>query len=258
MPAAAGTALELAGDELADWPQGDVAALKLHRVLVPGKPAASTICPGCERACAMPVQVLPRAGRAASLFIVCDKPVDINRVQVAPAALERWRITAQALADAIARLIGSDSAATPVDAGQGFRLGIVKGRKDRGTVYLRTGSGAPHLAVAGHELELPLVLTVQQQSLVLDVRRLARCVDAPAGGVGLLAESPAERRQRLAERVAREKIKGTRAFLKVVAEEEGITDGRLKQLLRPARLKPADWAAPLSTTRTSTPKKSNR
>ena len=65
-------AVEVPGDELAGWPQDDVAALKSHSVLMPGKPAESAICPGCERACVMPVQVLPRAGRPASLFVVWD------------------------------------------------------------------------------------------------------------------------------------------------------------------------------------------
>jgi hypothetical protein len=256
--AAGGRALDVPGDELAGWPLDEVAALKSHRVLVPGKPADSTICPGCERACAMPVHVLPRAGRAASLFIVCDKPVDINRVAVAPVALERWRTTAQGLADALAALITGENASALEEAVQGFRLGVVKGRKDRGPVHLRTTAGDPRLMVAGHALELSLVLTIQDQRLVLDLPRLARCVDAPAGGVGVPSEAPQDRRQRLAERVEREKAKGTRAFLKVVAAEEGITDGRLKQLLKPTPSKPADWTAPLLAPGASTPKNPKR
>ena len=45
-------------------------------------------------------------------------------------------------------------------------------------------------------------------------------------------ESPVQRRERLKTRVNQEKAKGTRAFLKVVAQEEGISVTRLKQLLQ--------------------------
>ena len=167
-------------------------------------------------------------------------------------------MSAQGLADALAALIGSGAAAVPMDAGQGLRLGVVKGRKDRAPVNLQTAAGSPRLVLAGHALELTLVLTVGQNGLVLDLSRLARCVDAPAGGVGVATETPKDRRRRLAERVASEKVKGTRAFLKVVAAEVGITDVWLKQLLKPTKPEPADWIAPLSTKRTSTPKKPNR
>lgn len=42
-----------------------------------------------------------------------------------------------------------------------------------------------------------------------------------------------ERRKRLIERVAEEKNKGNKSFLKTVAEEEGISRSRLKQLIDP-------------------------
>jgi len=48
------------------------------------------------------------------------------------------------------------------------------------------------------------------------------------------AESPHDRRSRLALRVMQEKTKGTKAFLKVVAEEEGIGKSRLQQILKAA------------------------
>lgn len=236
--AAGGGVVEVPGDELEGWPQDDVAALKSHAVLLPGKPADSAICAGCERACVMQVQVLPRAGRAASLFIVCDKPVDINRVAVAPAALERWRASALGLADALARLLGSDSAVPAVVAASGFRLGVVKGRKDKAVVHLLFGEDGPRLEVAGHVIELGLVLTMQQHRVALDMRRLGRCADAPAAISERPAETPDDRRKRLAERVLREKAKGTKNFLQVVADEEGISKGRLHQIL--TRAKPRD------------------
>ena len=255
---AGGGVVEVPGDELAGWPQDDVAALKSHAVLLPGKPAESAICPGCERTCLMPVQVVPRVGHLASLFIVCDKPVDINRVAVAPAALERWRLTGAGLADALARLLGSDGAVPSDAATSGFRLGVAKGRKDKAEVRLRVGAGKPRLIVAGHEIDLDLVLAVQHQQLVLDLRWLARCADAPVADAAVVVEEPEKRRKRLTARVAKERAKGTRGFLKVVAAEEDISVPRLKQLVAAPKPSATDWIAPLSMTSATSSKKPKR
>ncbi|MGQ0443619.1 MAG: hypothetical protein ACT4O2_00450 [Beijerinckiaceae bacterium] len=48
--------------------------------------------------------------------------------------------------------------------------------------------------------------------------------------LGVNTETPEQRRKRLKARLREEKAKGTRAFLQVVAKEEGISPSRLKQL----------------------------
>lgn len=226
--------VEVTGDELADWPQDDVAALKSHAILVPGKPAESAVCPGCERACVMPVQTLPRAGWAASLFIVCDKPVDINRVAVAPDALERWRLTAQSLADAISRLLGG-STATAHGGGAGYRLGFVQGKQDRAALHLSFNDKGPRLLVAGHVLEVEDVLMLREQQLALDQRLLTRCVNAPADAASAV---PGEPQDALGKRMLARKLElkaaGTKAFLKVIAKEEDCSESWVKQLIAKA------------------------
>ena len=228
--------VEVPGDELAAWPQDDVAALKSHAVLVPGKPAESTICPGCERACLMPVQVLPRAGRPASLFIVCDKPVDINRVAVVPAALERWRVSAQSLADAMSRLLGGNAATAHGGVAVGFRLGFVQGTKqDRAALHLSFDDKGPRVLVAGHVLEVQDVLVLRDQRLAFDQRMLARCVDAPADAA---SAGPAESQEAVGRRILARKLAlkaaGTKAFLKVIAREEDCSESWVKQLIAKA------------------------
>jgi hypothetical protein len=64
----------------------------------------------------------------------------------------------------------------------------------------------------------------------VDRRTLNRLVDQPVAGAGD-TESATQRRERIKKRVQAEKAKGTKAFLKAVAEEEGISVTRLKQLL---------------------------
>jgi len=66
------------------------------------------------------------------------------------------------------------------------------------------------------------------------------------------------RRNRLAARVARERAKKTKAFLQVVAAEEGISVPRLKQLLAAPKPAAADWTAPLVSTPATSSKKSKR
>lgn len=235
--AAAGSGVvEVPGDELEGWPQDDVAALQSHAVLLPGKPADSAICPGCERACLMPVQVLPRAGRPASLFIVCDKPVDINRVAVAPPALERWRVSVQSLADAMSRLLSGNAATAHGGNAVGFRLGFVQGRKQgRAALHLSFDDEGPRLLVAGHVLEVQDVLVLHNQQLAFDQRMLARCVDAPADAASARPAEPQEALgKRMLERKLALKAAGTKAFLKVIAQEEDCSASWVKQLIAKA------------------------
>ena len=236
LAAAGNGVVEVPGDELAAWPQDEVFALKSHAVLLPGKPAEIAICPGCERACVMPVQTLPRAERPASLFIVCDKPVDINRVLVAPAALERWRVSVQSLVDAMSHLLSGNAATAHGGVAVGYRLGFVQEKKqDRAALHLSFDNKGPRLLVAGHVLEVQDVLVLRDQRLAFDQRMLARCVDAPAdaGSAGPAESQEAVGKRMLARKLAL-KAAGTKAFLRVIALEEECSESWVKQLIAKA------------------------
>lgn len=244
--ATGGEAIELRGDELASWPAEAVQALKARRILVPASPGTSAVCDGCERACPMPVQLVTKQGRPPVAFIMCDKADDIGRVPVTLLQLERWRTSETSLADALAILFGSTEATRLAGDAKALRLGVVTGRTARAAVLLRWQDGGAVLEVAGHLLPLDLALTIKDAALALDCKTLARCVDAPAAGAGVPAESPEERRQRLKARVETEKCKGTKAFLQVVAAEEGLSPSRLKQLLAAQKPVADTWVAPLA------------
>lgn len=244
--AAVGGAVELRGDELADWPAEAVRTLQARRVLVPSSPATSVVCDGCERGCVMPVQVLTKPGQPPRAFVMCDKDDDIGRVPVALLRLERWRASDASLADALAMLLGSAEATRLTGDAKALRLGVVAGRTTRAAVLLRWQAGVAVLEVAGHVLPLDLALTIKDATLTLDSQTLVRCVDAPAAGAGVPAESPDERKQRLKARVAAEKRKGTKAFLQAVAAEEGLSLSRLKQLVAEPKAAADTWAAPLA------------
>ena len=254
----------LSGAELQGWPADAVAVLKAHGVLRPGKPGETAVCPGCEAAGVMPVQERVRAGRPAAVFIVCDKRDDINRVPLDGAHLERWRADGRTLGDALAVLLGgSECQPVPADA-QALRLGVVSGRADKAAVHLRFDrSGRVLLDVAGHGLELGLVLAVEGDRLVLDTRHLARCLDAPVGGTALTAETAEQRTDRLLARRDVLKRRGEKAFLKVIAQEEGLSVSMVKKILGRALPAPAaplpGWVAPLAPRQGVSPgKKSKR
>ena len=58
LAAAKDAVVYLSDDELDGWPASLVAELKAIRMLRRASPAKSAICPGCERTCAMPVEVM--------------------------------------------------------------------------------------------------------------------------------------------------------------------------------------------------------
>lgn len=224
---APGRALAFSAEELAHWPADAVAALKAHGVLRPGKPGDTAVCPGCERACVMPAQQRQRAGVAA-VFVVCDRRDDIGRVPLASALLERWRVDVQTLGDALASLLGAGACYPVPGVASAFRVGAV----DKAPVQLHFGDeGRVRLEVAGHALELASVLSIRSGKLVLNTRHLCLCADAPAAGAALTAETPAQRTTRLQARKAALQQRGVKAFLAVLAEEEGVSVSMIKRIL---------------------------
>lgn len=212
--------------ELNLWPSTAVAAMKSQKLLAKARPASSAICPGCERDCVMPVHVLPAGGnRPARAFIACDKRDDVSRVAVDFGRLEQWQTTGELIADALARLLGlTRSNSQAADGGQ-WHVGILKGKEHNSPVALLAGDNLA-LSLAGHAVPLVDVLTIEENALAVDKAALIRLVDKAEG----TTEDTETRRARIKARVGEEKARGTKAFLKLVADEEGISVSRLKQL----------------------------
>jgi hypothetical protein len=107
---------------------------------------------------------------------------------------------------------------------------MLKGAKHSSHLVL-VADGRLTLSLAGHSIALADVLTLERDQFTVDGRTLKHLVDQPVAGGGD-AESAVQRRERLKKRVQAVKAEGIKAFLKVVAEEEGISATRLKQLLK--------------------------
>lgn len=224
-------------DELSRWPNAVVAEMKTQRLLAKTRPATSAVCPGCERECTMPVHVLSDAARAPAAFIVCDKRDDVNRVDVSIGRLEQWHTTGELIADLLARLLGVNRTASTAAKDREWTIGTLKGRKHKSLVTLRADNDL-HISLAGHVVPLADVLTFDENTLTADKNELIRRVDKPTSN----SETPSARRKRLKVRIAEEKAKGRRAFLRTVAAEEGISLSRLKQIVS-VKTAPADnWS----------------
>lgn len=240
MAATHGGAVHLSSDELRRWPADAAHALRDARVLVPASPATSAVCPGCEQACVMPVEVIAGPGEQTRAFIACDKREDIGRVPVALAVLERWRCSADTFADAVARGLAGGNAVRLAGDAAVWRLGVVMGRQGRAVAMMRAGDAGLVVELAGHRLDLATLLDVQGATLQVDREAFARCADNPVEGTGA-GESPEQRRERLKLRVAAVKGSGVRAFLKQVAAEEGISASRLKKVLAGGEREVTTW-----------------
>jgi len=109
-----------------------------------------------------------------------------------------------------------------------WRVGVLKSSAFSCIVTMRAEKEIV-LTFSGHTVALHEVLSVEKDSLILNKKELMRLAAQPIGDVA--KETPVRRRERLQARVTAEKAIGTRAFLKRVAAEEGISVPRLKQLL---------------------------
>jgi hypothetical protein len=150
---------------------------------------------------------------------------------------DHLQTTGELIADALARVLGVSRSTSPAADGKQWPVGLLKGKKHNSPVTLLAG-GSLTLSLAGHAVPLVDVLAIEENALALDKAALMRLADKPEGN----AEDPEARRERLKVRVGTEKAKGTKAFLQVVAKEEGISVPRLKQLLA-EKSEPANvWA----------------
>lgn len=218
-------------DEVQQWPLGGLDALVSYGMLQAAQPMTCLECDGCEQRCMMPVVVYPsQEGKVGRAFIVCDKDADMGRIRVSFDRLQQWHTNGGLIAAVLAKQLGLNPPANPfvIDT-KSWAVGTLKGSKSHSPIVLHWGNGFV-IALAGHSIPLVEVLTLEKHALVLDIKTLIRWVDNPADGNAV--ESASARRERLLARVREEKAKGTKAFNRVVAEEEGISNSRLKQLLQ--------------------------
>lgn len=203
--------------ELRRWPKAAVSAFNKAGLLTQATPANSTTCDGCEQQCHMPVEVVRRAGRSAA-FVMCDKRHDIARVEVPLERLDRWQASGEAMATALANVLGIHRPLNAVTQTKRWDLGRLRSKRVEPVVL--TIVDALTLEVAGHSLPLVEMLSLKAGRLEIDRRRLVDHVDHPKAG-GRASETGEQRALRIAARCEELRANGHRNFRKIVAIEEG-------------------------------------
>ncbi|MCB1859635.1 MAG: hypothetical protein KDI63_15280 [Gammaproteobacteria bacterium] len=216
-------------DELSRWPAEATEALKSHNLIRKTRQAASVVCDECEKECPRPVHTLRSPSGALRVFIVCDKRDDVDRVPVPTERLEQWQTSGPLVAELLTGMLDLIPTTAQGSASGRWEVGLLKGKKHSSHLVLMAGDTLS-LALAGHSVPLSDVLTLENNQITIDKRALIRLVDHPATGGGD-TESAEARADRLYQRVEEERAKGNRAFNKTVAEEEGFSVQRLKQIL---------------------------
>ena len=175
--------LRIDSRELARCAGKAVKALKAQNILRKARPARSTVCPGCERQCRMPVHGESRPPRQASgmkgsaaPFILCDKRGDINRVPVSTDRLTHWQTDADSLVRFVTGALSLSGSGQRREERIELEAGMVCGRSRRRVVGLRMEDELKFVA-GSSELPFSEVLRFREDRYGLEETRIRRWLD---------------------------------------------------------------------------------
>lgn len=193
----------------------DIQWAKELGLLVDAPLTDEVICPGCFEACPMPVK--PTPSNPPRYFVMCDKDMGIGRVKIRNDILVRWQIHISGLAHCICKHLQLDA---PKEVSGRWRLGLVKGRKDRSWLWLDLGQPVS-LAINNNCKPLTNLMFIESNELAVDKNAIKRMVDAPESSIGAYIPNTSRREKgkqetqakydalRLAAREYRRKPQGT-------------------------------------------------
>ena len=167
----------IATDELTRWPEEAVTALRAQKIIKKARPASHALCPGCEQECLMPVQTIPAATGDSSLFIVCDKRGDVNRVEITSTQLTQWQTSANRIATFIADCLSLRYSGKRQGNANLLEVGMVKGDKRTQMLCLRCEG---ELLLVGGSVSVRLAEAVQfnAERYSIDQELVRRLVDS--------------------------------------------------------------------------------
>ncbi len=203
--AADGASVLINEEELSQWPVAAVVALKSQKLIAKARPAASAICPGCERECVMPVHTLPSKNDSGASFIVCDKRSDINRVAVPVERLEQWQCTVDMVCGFIAASLGLRRSDKRRLASADFlEIGVATGDKRSQMLCLQI-AGELMLVAGGNQVPLVEFISYGEDSYSVDGAMVRMLVDASTTADNRYTPSNAKREMRKQETQAMHK-----------------------------------------------------
>jgi hypothetical protein len=171
-----GAAVLVNDEELRQWPDAAVKAMKSQKLIVKASPASSAICPGCERECVMPVHTLPDTAGTQASFIVCDKRNDINRVTVPAKGLKQWKCSADLVCVFAAASLGLRRSARQTGIADLWEIGIAFGAK-RSQMLCLKGNGTLTLIAGSNTVPLAEFIDFHDGKYLLDDTMISQLVD---------------------------------------------------------------------------------
>jgi hypothetical protein len=197
-----GSTVLVNGGELHQWQPEAVKAMKSQRLVTKARPAASTICPGCEQQCVMPVHTLLAVAGSGASFIICDKRSDINRVPVSSNRLIQWQCNADLVCGFIAASLGLRRTGRQTANADLWEIGVASGNKRRQMLGLQADGGLP-LVVGGNKVALAELITFLNGQYSLDGDIILQMVDAATTADNRYTPSQVKREARKLETRAR-------------------------------------------------------
>jgi len=215
-------------NEIKSWPKDFLKLLIDANFIKEAQPENSIECRGCEQNCFMPINTIPAQNNLpARIFIQCDKRDDIGRVAVEASELNRWHTSPIVIAEFLTLHLNMSQSAIYHKEPSKWHIGIYQGKKYLRPLILEMKNEI-NLLIAGHQTPLIECLEIDGTELTLNKNKLKHLVDNPVG----TDETPEERRSRLLTRKQEIVASGKRAFIKIIAKEEGVSDSCIKNILR--------------------------
>jgi len=175
--ASQGAAVLINSQELNQWPDAAVKAMKSQKLIVKARPTSSAICPGCEHECVMSVHTLYARVGAPSSFIVCDKRDDTNRVPVPTELLIQWQCNAEQVCRFVAASLGLRSNARQTTSAGMWEIGIARGNKRSQMLCLQV-NGALVLVIGSSKVPVAELVEFTKGNYSLDGAMIRRLVDS--------------------------------------------------------------------------------
>lgn len=218
----------ISNNELNQWPTDAVDAMKAPKLIRMTRPAMSVVCGECEKECTRPVHTVHTSSGEPRAFLICEERDDVNRVIVTVSQLEQWQTSASLVAELLTNLLGLITPSARNSTTERWEIGLFKGQYNTSHMVLFVGDELM-LSLAGYSIALADVIAIDNGKLTIDRKKLIYLVDHPAAGAGD-QESADQRGERILKRLQEVHAQGIRNFLQVVADEEGISKTRIKQI----------------------------
>ena len=144
--------------ELNQYPETALSALKSQKLLIPATPAVDTQCPGCEEQCTRPVHknTHPVTGQL-SLFVVCDLRTDTHHVPIDSDQLTQWVCHPHSVCAFIAKGLGIRFSRKKANTSKLWEIGYLSKDK-KGQILKLKAENELHL-IAG-DRQIPLADTI--------------------------------------------------------------------------------------------------